>query len=330
LAAPQGDGTGGRIAGQFPPKEGPAVSSSPLARRAAALTAAALLLTACGGGSSDSSSGDAAAGSSTPLPSVSADDSLAAKVPDGVKDDGVITVGSDTTYAPSEFLAEDGETVIGFDVDLFTLVAQKLGLDAKFETAPFDSIIAGVSSDKYEAGVSSFTVNPEREAQATMVSYYSAGTQWSTKKGNPKKVDPEDACGLRIAVQKATVQVDDITARSQACAAAGDPEITIDQYDAQSDATAAVVSGKDDAGLADSPVMAYAVKQTNGQLELLGDVYDSAPYGYVVAKDQTEFAQALADAVKSLIDDGSYQQVLANWGVEAGAIDDPTVNPTVG
>jgi len=86
----------------------------------------------------------------------------------------------------------------------------------------------------------------------------------------------------------------------------------------------------DDAGLADSPVMAYAVKQTKGQLELLGDIYDAAPYGYVVAKDQTEFAQAIADAVKSLIDDGSYKQVLEKWGVEAGAIDNPTVNPTAG
>jgi polar amino acid transport system substrate-binding protein len=306
------------------------VSSSPLTRRAAALTAATLLLAACGGGSSDSSSGDGGASSSPSLPSVSADDALAAKVPAAIADDGVITVGSDTTYAPSEFLAEDGETVIGFDVDLFTLVAQKLGLDAEFQTAPFDSIIAGVGSGKYEVGVSSFTINPEREAQATMVSYYSAGTQWSTKKGNPKQVDPDNACGLRIAVQKATVQVDDITARSGTCTAAGEPAITIDQYDAQSDATAAVVSGKDDAGLADSPVMAYAVKQTSDQLELLGDVYDAAPYGYVVAKDQTEFAQALADAVTSLIDDGSYQEVLANWGVEDGAIDAPTVNPTVG
>jgi polar amino acid transport system substrate-binding protein len=306
------------------------VSSSSPTRRAATLTAAALLLAACGGDSSDSSSGDGGASSSSPLPSVSADDALAAKVPAAIKDDGVITVGSDTTYAPSEFLAEDGQTVIGFDVDLFTLVAKKLGLDAEFQTAPFDSIIAGVGSGKYEAGVSSFTINPDREAQATMVSYYSAGTQWSTKQGNPKQVDPDNACGLRIAVQKATVQVDDITARSETCTAAGNPAITIDQYDAQSDATAAVVSGKDDAGLADSPVMAYAVKQTNGQLELLGDVYDSAPYGYVVAKDQTEFAQALADAVTSLIDDGSYGEVLATWGVESGAIDTPTVNPTVG
>jgi polar amino acid transport system substrate-binding protein len=163
-----------------------------------------------------------------------------------------------------------------------------------------------------------------------MVSYFSAGTQWSVKKGNPKKIDPANACGTKVAVQKGTVQVDDVTARSKKCTTAQKPAITIDQYDAQSDATAAIVSGKDDAGLADSPVMAYAVKQTGGQLELLGDVYDSAPYGYVVKKDQTEFAQAIADAVKSLIADGSYTKVLTNWGVQAGAITDPAVNPSAG
>jgi polar amino acid transport system substrate-binding protein len=303
-------------------------------RRAAiatvALTSTALALTACGGSSSDSDSAGSAAGStSSPLPSVSVDQVLADRVPDSIAEDGTIVVGSDTSYAPSEFLAEDGTTIVGFDVDLFTLVAQKLGLEAQFQSASFDSIIAGVGSGRYETGVSSFTINPERLAQANMVSYFNAGTQWSAKAGNPEDINPDDACGKRIAVQKATVQVDDITARSEACEAAGKPAITIHQYEGQDEAPAAVVSGKDDAGLADSPVMAYAVQQTNGQLELLGDVYDAAPYGYVVPKDQTQFAQVLADAVKALIADGTYRQVLENWGVEGGAIDDPTVNPSV-
>jgi polar amino acid transport system substrate-binding protein len=308
-------------------------SRRPIGRTAVLATAltGALVLAGCGDDSSSSSSSSGGSDSSgTPLPSVSADPDLAAKVPAAVSADGTISVGSDTTYAPSEFLAADGTTIEGFDVDLFDLVAAKLGLEADFATAPFDSIIAGVGSGKYEAGVSSFTINPERLAQATMVSYYSAGTQWSTKKGNPEDVDPDNACGLAIAVQKATVQVDDITARSQACTDAGEPAIEIDQYDAQSDATAAVVSGKDVAGLADSPVMAYAVQQTNGQLELLGDVYDSAPYGYVVPKDQTDFGQAIADAVNALIADGSYAQVLEKWGVQDGAIPSAAVNPTVG
>ncbi len=310
----------------------------PLPRRVAAATAAlattALVVAGCGGGSSSSSgssgSGGAGGNSGIPtgaLPSVSADSSLAAMVPANVKQDGVISVGSDTTYAPSEFLAADGKTIVGFDVDLFQEVAAKLGLKAKFETAPFDSIIAGVGSGKYETGVSSFTINADREQQALMISYYSAGTQWSTKKGNPDKIDPNSACGMRIAVQKATVQVDDITKRSKDCTDAGKKAITIDQYDAQSDATAAIVSGKDQAGLADSPVMAYAVQQTGGQLQLLGDVYDSAPYGYVVPKDQQQFAQAIQGAVKALIADGTYKKVLERWGVQAGAVTDSQINP---
>jgi polar amino acid transport system substrate-binding protein len=305
------------------------LSRTSLTRRAgvATLAAMALVLTACGDNSGGSSAGGSSASGTASLPSVSADDQLAGMVPDAVKKDGVITVGSDTTYAPSEFIAEDGETIVGFDVDLFTLVAQKLGLKAKFETAPFDSIIAGVGSQKYEAGVSSFTINPDRLQQANMISYFSAGTQWATKKGNPEKVDIDNACGLKIAVQKATVQVDDLTKRSDDCTAAGKKAITIDQYDGQDEATAAVVSGKDVAGLADSPVEAYAVSQTKGQLELLGDIYDSAPYGYVVAKDQTQFADAIQKALESLIQDGTYKKVLAKWGVEAGAIDNPTVNP---
>jgi polar amino acid transport system substrate-binding protein len=161
-----------------------------------------------------------------------------------------------------------------------------------------------------------------------MVSYFSAGTQWGTKAGNPSGVQPDDACGKKVAVQTGTVQdTDDLSKRQDACKSAGKPAITIDRYQRQDQATAAVVSGKDDAMLADSPVLAYAVKQTNGQLELLGDIYDAAPYGYVVNKDQADFADALAGAVAALVADGSYQQILSKWGVQAGAIDNPAVNP---
>jgi len=216
--------------------------------------------------------------------------------------------------------------VIGFDVDLFNAVAGKLGLKTTWQSAKFDDIIPGVTSGKYNIGVSSFTINADRMKQVTMVSYFNAGTQWAAKKG--ATIDPDNACGKKVAVQTATVQVDDLTARSKKCTDSGKPAITADQYQAQSDATSAVVSGKDDAMLADSPVCAYAVKQTNGQLALVGQIYDSAPYGYVLPKDQSDFGDAIASAVKALIADGSYQKILDKWGVTAGAITSPAVNPS--
>lgn len=288
--------------------------------------AVALALTTAACGEDDPSTVDPNA-SGTPSASSTVDAALAAKVPDAIKSDGVIKVGTDSTYAPNEFLAEDGKTIQGFDIDLFNVVAAKLGLKAEYESAAFDALIPAVQSGKYEIGVSSFTVNKERMKTADMVSYFSAGTQWGAKTGSG--IDPDNACGKKVAVQKATVQVDDLTARSKKCTDAGKAKITIEQYQSQADATAAVVSSKVDAMLADSPVVAYAVKQTNGQLELVGEIYDSAPYGYVVKKDQGEFAQALADALKAAIADGSYTAALTKWGVEAGGITDPAVNPAV-
>jgi len=136
-------------------------------------------------------------------------------------------------------------------------------------------------------------------------------------------------CGKKIAVQTATVQVDDLNARSKKCTDAGKPKITIDQYQKQSDATNAVNTGKDEAMLADSPIVAYAVKQTSGSLALVGEIYDAAPYGYAVAKDQKEFADVIGEAVQALIADGTYKQILDKWGVTAGAITTPEVNPSV-
>ncbi|HKO86389.1 MAG TPA: ABC transporter substrate-binding protein [Actinomycetota bacterium] len=284
--------------------------------------AIALVAAGCGEGGG----GGGSTGTTTAAPAV--DEALAAKVPAAIKSDGKIVLGTDPTYAPNEFLETDGKTVTGFDVEVFNAVAAKLGLKTEWQASKFDAIIPGVQSGKYEMGVSSFTINDERKQQANMVSYFSAGTQWGTKKGNPAGVSPDDACGKKVAVQTATVQeTEDLPKRQQACKSAGKPAITIDSYQAQDQATAAVVSGKDDAMLADSPVLAYAVKQTNGQLELLGDIYDSAPYGYVIKKDQTEFAQAVADAVKALVSDGTYKTILEKWGVQAGAIDNPAVNP---
>jgi polar amino acid transport system substrate-binding protein len=286
----------------------------------------AVVLVAAGCGEDEGTGGGSTGTTAGAAPSV--DDALAAKVPDAIKSDGKVLIGTDASYAPNEFLDTDGKTVIGWDVDLFNAVAAKLGLKTEWQSATFDAIIPGVQSGKYEMGISSFTINDERKQQVNMVSYFSAGTQWGTKKGNPTGIQPDNACGKKVAVQTNTVQdTEDLPKRDEACKAAGNPALTVDRYQRQDQATAAVVSGKDDAMLADSPVLAYAVKQTNGQLELLGDIYDAAPYGYVIEKDQTEFAQAIADAVAALITDGTYKTILGKWGVEAGAIDDPGVNP---
>ena len=160
----------------------------------------------------------AAEGSEAPTATSSVNAELTAKLPESIKSAGVIKIGTDSSYPPNEFLAADGKTVEGFEVDLFNAVAQKFGVKAEWQSADFGTIITGVHGKKYDMGVSSFTINDERKQQVTMVSYFEAGTQWATAKGNPKGVDPDNACGKTVAVQANTVQdTDDLPVRQKKC-----------------------------------------------------------------------------------------------------------------
>ncbi len=298
----------------------------------AAIATTALALTACGSDSlSTSKSSTPAATTSASAPTV--DPALVAKLPAKIKDAGTINIGTDATYQPNEYLDADGKTVIGMDVDLFDAVMQKFGIKTNWVPSAFDAIILGTQSGKYDVGVSSFTVNKDRMQQATMVSYFKAGTQWVTQKGNPKGINPDDACGKNVSVQKGTVQADvDIPARQQKCKDAGKPAINVLVDADQAKVTSAVQSGKADAMLVDLPPAIAAVDSTGGTLELLGEQYDSAPYGYVLPKDAagTAFGEAIVQALQQLKADGTYDQILTKWKTQGGAISDFAVNPTVG
>ena len=294
--------------------------------RAAALSVV-LAVTLAAGCSSSTDDTTGGAESSAPASTITKDDTLAAMVPADIAANGTLSIGTDASYAPNQFLADDGTTIVGWDVDLATAVAQVLGLKAEFENAPFDTLVAGVKSGKYELGVSSFTINPERVQQVDMPSYFNAGTSWAVPAGNPNNITPDTACGFKVAVQKGTVQVEDITARSEACTDAGKEAITIEQFQLQSDATAAVVSGKDDAMLSDSPIIDYAIAQTGDKLAKTGEMYDAAPYGYAVPKDG-DYGKALQGALQKLMDDGEYLKILTKWGVQSGAITTSELNPS--
>ncbi len=294
---------------------------------AAAAAAATLALASCGSSTLEGESSSSAATSSEVIATPAVDDALAAKLPAKIKSAGVVTIGTDATYAPNEFLGTDGKTVEGMDVDLFNAVMAKFGVKTQWTPAGFGTIILGVTGGKFDAGVSSFTINADRMKQVTMVSYFNAGILWVTKSGNPDKIDPDNACGLSIGVQKDTVEVDDLNARSAKCTAAGKAAIKQVVEQDQSKVNADLASGKVVAMLADSPVALYAVKQSSGQFEPLGEVYEAAPYGFVLPKAETEFGQAMADALKALKADGTYTKILEKWGIQDGAITDFAVNP---
>ena len=281
--------------------------------------AAALMLTGCVDNSTPATSDT----DSSSAPTIEKDDAAAALVPAEVADTGTLVIGTDAAYPPNEYKNEAGDP-IGWGIELAEGIAAKLGLEPEFQIAKFDNIIPSVTGGKADIGESSFTDNVEREKQVDFVNYYTAGIQWASPKG--KDVDPNNACGLKVAVQAGTTEdADEVPAKSDACVAAGKPPIEKLKFDTQDAASNAVVLGQADAMSADSPVTLYAIAQTEDKLQLAGETFDVAPYGIVVAKD-SELTKAVQAALQSMVDDGSYQAILDEWGVADGGIDEITIN----
>jgi polar amino acid transport system substrate-binding protein len=253
-------------------------------------------------------------------------DEIANTVPEEIKSSGKLIVGVNIPYKPNEFKDESGK-IVGFDVDLMNAIAGTLGLTTEFRESDFAKIIPSIQQGTYNVGMSSFTDTKEREETVDFVTYFSAGTLWAQRPGTP--IDPNNACGKRVAVQATTVQeTEQLPAKSKACTDAGKPPIEIVPFDGQDAATNAVVLSQVDAMAADSPVTAYAIKETNGKLEAAGEIEASAPYGWPV-KQGSALAQSLQKALEHLIESGKYKEIATNWGVESGMIDKPVINGAI-
>jgi polar amino acid transport system substrate-binding protein len=227
-----------------------------------------------------------------------------------------------------ESFASDGKTIIGVDPDLAKAMTAKMGLTVDIQNASFDSILTGIAAGKYDFSMSAFTDTKEREQTVDFVTYFTAGTSFYTAADSGLKIKSlDDLCGHSVAVEKGTIQATDSQAQSGKCKKQGKGGVTVSVFPDQNGANLAISGGKADVGMADSPVAAYIVKQSGGQFAL-GGSYASEPYGIALPKG-SGLTKPFQAALKSLIADGTYLKVLKSWGVEEGAINNPTINGAV-
>lgn len=255
--------------------------------------------------------------------SISVDSAAAALLPDTIAKAGVLVIATSPNYPPNEFKDEAGEP-IGWGIEIAAGVAAKLGLEPTFQISSFENIIPGIVGGTIDLGESSFADTPVRQEQIDFVNYYNSGTQWASASG--ATVDPDNACGLIVAVQATTKQdVAELPAKSDACVAAGKEPITKLPFDTQDSAMNAVVLGQADAVTGAAPVILYGIEKTGGKLQAAGDMAETTFYGLGVAKN-SQLVAAVQAALQSMIDDGSYQRILDGWGVAAGGVTEATIN----
>jgi polar amino acid transport system substrate-binding protein len=284
-----------------------------------------LVLAACGGTSSPSSSPS----------SLGKVDRIANEVPSGMRSQ-TLQIATDATYEPNEFVDSSTGQITGWDADFGMNLCKVMGVQCQFQNVSFDTIIAQLKAEnsRYQFSLSSWSPTQDRENSGIdFISYYRAGESFIVKaQGGPTVNSLADLCGKKVAVESGTTEESDAwgymgqgvggapqSGAKDNCKTAGKPAIQVLSFEKQTDANSALLSGRADAGFLDSPVAAYQVKQSSGQFKVSGQACSVAPYGLALIKG-SPLEQALTDAIKYVIDNGFYKQVLDKWGVADGAI----------
>ncbi len=266
-------------------------------------------------------------------PTIAKQASIAAEVPSAITSSGNLTVASDATYAPMEYIASDGSTVVGVDVDFMKAISQVLGLKLQMSNVTFDSIIPKLQTGAYDVGASSFTDTKSREKVVNFVNYFQAGESFYEAKGTKalSGTGLTQICGLTVAVELGTQEQSDAQAANSLCTKAKKAGVTVLTYNTQTLANAAVASGNAKIGFADSEVTNYIVASSKGTFVNTGKVYGTAPYGFAVVKGgaNAKLDKAILDATNYIIKHGQYGTIIKYWGQSAGKLSAATLNKAI-
>ena len=226
-----------------------------------------------------------------------------------VKQDGILTVGNDTTFAPFEFVDSTNKPT-GFDIDLITAVAQKLGLKADIVTTAWDGIIPALQTQKFEIVISAMTITTDREKEVSFsIPYYRAdmGIMYNPAKNTITK--PEDLVGKTVGVQIGTTG--EIDAKLI-------PGVKVKSYPDIQLATLDLENGKIDAVVNDYPVSTYYAKDSPTltvirMLKVNNLGLPTQYYGIAMRLEDKQLKTAVDQALRDLVKDGTYDTIYAKW-----------------
>lgn len=224
--------------------------------------------------------------------------------PFGLITPGQIRVASLGDAKPYTFTDESGEFT-GFDVELFTDVAERIGIDdVVFTGQDFSGLLAAVANGQFDVGVAAIGITEERQQTVDFSDGYLAGYLTVMASPDADIADEEDLAGKRLGVVQGTLQ--------EAYAVKNFTETDLVRFPDNNSAISAVNSGSIDAHFLDYE----AAKEYAEQYGLVNSIdipsFD-APAGFAIAKGNTAFQSALNEALAAAMEDGTWKTLYEKW-----------------
>ncbi|MGO1971431.1 MAG: transporter substrate-binding domain-containing protein [Propionibacteriaceae bacterium] len=247
-------------------------------------------------------------------------------LPERIKNEKV-TISLSAAAPPTTFVSSDGKTSLGLNADITRALVRIMGIDAELTSVPFDTIIPGLASKKYQWSMASMSPTAERLEVLDMVTFTKGGTSIALPLGNPKDLTLDTLCGVRMAVGvgtiQATRQLPDLN--KDQCESQGKEAIVPVEVPNPNQALLALSSGRVDAFMGDGVPLSYAQKANDGQFEILeedslneGSSRDSAlevTLGAMAVPKDSDFTPALVEAMKVLQGLPQYKAIYDRWGM---------------
>ena len=229
-----------------------------------------------------------------------------------------------------ESFASDGTTIVGADPDIGKALGEVMGVPFNFVNANFDSILPGLSSGKYDLGMSAFTDTKDRQKVVDFVTYLTAGTGFYTKASGGTSVNGlSDLCGHSVAAEKGTTQQIDAHRAGQEVQGGRKAR----RHASPSSRTRTAPTWRSPAAgrrsawrIPLSPSTSSSSRAASSRST--GNVYNTAPYGIAMPKG-SGLTKPVQAALKAIIANGTYEKILKKYGIEKGAIDNPQINGAI-
>ena len=220
-----------------------------------------------------------------------------------VASEGRLVVGTSPTFEPFEYL-EDGNPV-GFDIDLITEIAERLGLEPELRTTGLETLLDGVADGTFDVGVAAITINDRQEAVVAFSEPYFV-TNHAVVVASDGPTSLGDLAGGQVGVEVGSTSLDSAKAQLP-------KQARLVEFPTSDAAFAAVESGQIIAAVVDYPTAAERVAASSKRLTVLEELETDERYGIAIAPDNDALATAINEHLAALIADGTYEEIYGRW-----------------
>ncbi|QNI02291.1 transporter substrate-binding domain-containing protein [Halomonas sp. SH5A2] len=225
-----------------------------------------------------------------------------------------VRIGVDVPYEPMEYRTPDGD-LTGFDIDLGNALCEEIGVSCEWVVQGWDGIIPGLLSRKYDAIMSSMTINDDRRKQVLFSDpYITPPSAWFAPEGVEfDSISEETLTGMTIGVQRGTLQDNYVTDMY------GDVA-DINRYATADDMVLDMESERLDILFLDFPVgKSTLLESEEGDYIVVGDMltepkeYFGDGFGIAFRQRDEALAEQFNEALETLRDNGTYDEIYARY-----------------